>query len=483
MPTAKPNFQRLALTNWSPSPNVRKTAVSQTSTSTPPTNDYPIDDTHSVIKPLMWNAVGGSTIAWAAHFPRLHPSDFQTQTLDGVGDDWPFTYFELEPYYDLNDDIMGVCGLPGDPAYPPKKSHRMPPLPIGKMGETAVHGFNKLGWHWWPVDAAINTVPRNGRSACNHCGPCQQGCTRHAKASVDQTYWPLALQQGVELRTHATAKKILHQDGLATSVQYIDANGEQHIQPAHYIAVACNGIGTPRLLLNSQIGGPMVGRCLMFHPVGYIRAISNTQLDGPSGPIGNCLYSHEFYETNINRGFVRGFQLQVTRENPLLTQSTYPEPAWGRSAQLQLRDEFHHAFRVLVMIEDLPEKENRVQLTRTLAEDGLPGTKLNYTLSPNSEAMLNFGMGKAQNLLEAAGIQKTVQTVHAPGTGWHLLGTARIGTDVQNSVVNAQGRCHTHPNVLVVDGSVMPTVGAVNPGATIGALALKFADELADEII
>ena len=476
MPATQKDFQRQALSTFSPSPTTRQTAVSPT-----PSADYPIDDQNSAIKPLMWNGVGGSTIAWAAHFPRLHPSDFKTYSLDGVGDDWPFSYKDLEPYYDLNDEMMGVSGLPGDPAYPPKRSPRMPPIPLGKIGETAVHGFNQLGWHWWPVDAAINTVPHHGRAACNNCGPCQQGCVNHAKASVDQTYWPLALQQGVVLRPQAVVQKIVVESGRATAVQYQDAAGQTHLQPANTVAVAGNGIGTPRLLLASGIGGPMVGRCLMFHPVAYIRAICQEPQDGPAGPIGNCIYSHQFYETNLQRGFVRGLQLQVTRENPLLTQSTYAEPDWGREGQRQLRQEFRHSFRILIMAEDLPEMENRVVLTKALAEDGLPIAKLNYTLSQNSQKILTFGLEQAHRVLQAAGVVRTVSTPHAPGTGWHLLGTARMGTDPQQSVVNAHGRCHTTPNVLVIDGSVMPTVGAVNPAATIGALALKFADALAKE--
>ena len=83
-------------------------------------------------------------MTWAAHFPRLHPSDFKTQTLDDVGDDWPFSYFDLEPYYDQNDLRMGVSGLADDPAYPPKRAPRMPPLPIGRMGEKAAQGFNAV---------------------------------------------------------------------------------------------------------------------------------------------------------------------------------------------------------------------------------------------------------------------------------------------------------------------------------------------------
>src|SRR5204863_169184 len=100
---------------WALSPNQRLASGAENLSA-----DYPIDDSASAIKPLMWNGVGGSTINWGAHFPRLHPSDFRTRTLDGVGDDWPFSYFDLEPYYDANDVELGVAGLTGDPAYPPK---------------------------------------------------------------------------------------------------------------------------------------------------------------------------------------------------------------------------------------------------------------------------------------------------------------------------------------------------------------------------
>lgn len=398
MPALRRDFQRLALSTWALSPAVRQAAHEPS-----PSADYTIDDSAAEIKPLMWSGVGGSSVTWAAHFPRLHPSDFKTQTLDGVGDDWPFDYFDLEPYYDENDAHLGVSGLSGDPAYPPKRAPRMPPLAIGRMGEKAASGFHALGWHWWPVDAAINSVARAGRPGCNQCGPCQQGCVTHAKASVDRTYWPDALRQGVELRTRAVTQEILAQAGRATGVRYRDADGQEHIQPAAYVVVACNGIGTPRLLLASGLGGDMVGRCLMFHPVAYIRAICTEEMDGPAGPIGNCIYSHQFYETDQARGFVRGVQLQVTRENPLLTQSTYAEPRWGRAGQSQLREEFRHSFRIVVMGEDLPELHNRVTLSDQIGADGLPVAKLEYKLSQNSWRMLSYGLDRCEEVLRAAG--------------------------------------------------------------------------------
>ena len=75
--------------------------------------DYPINDANSPIKVVNFNGVGGSTIMYTAHFPRLHPSDFRVRTLDGVADDWPVDYATLEPFFAENDRMMGVSGLDG----------------------------------------------------------------------------------------------------------------------------------------------------------------------------------------------------------------------------------------------------------------------------------------------------------------------------------------------------------------------------------
>ena len=92
--------------------------------------DYPINDSDSPIKVANFNGVGGSTILYAAHFPRMHPSDFRVRSLDGVADDWPIDYATLEPFFALNDRMMGIAGLAGDPAYPPKEAV-LPPLSAG----------------------------------------------------------------------------------------------------------------------------------------------------------------------------------------------------------------------------------------------------------------------------------------------------------------------------------------------------------------
>lgn len=474
LPAQRADWQRLALGRWATSPNLRLLAGGNGISA-----DYPIDDSDSAFKPLMWNGVGGSTVNWAAHFPRLHPSDFEARTRDGVGDDWPFSYFDLEPYYDLNDEAFGVAGLPGDPAYPPKKARRMPPLPLGRLGSKAAQAFDELGWHWWPGDAAINTVMDGARAACNYCGPCQQGCAIGAKSSTDLTYWPRALASGVGLRTRCVVREIVVEGGRATGIRYCDGAGRDCWQPASIVVAAGNGIGTARLLLASGMSAPALGRNLMFHPAAYVRGMFAEELDGPAGPVGCAIYSHEFYETDEARGFKRGVHLQVTRENPLLIQASRLEPAWGAEAQRLLREEFRHSIAILVMVEDLPEPHNRVTLARETQADGMPGVRVEYTLSPDSRRALDFGMARAEEVLRAAGAHRIVRVPLAPYTGWHLLGTARMGTDPATSVTNADGRCHEVPNVIVADGSLFPTAGACNPGATIGALALKLADALA----
>ena len=64
-----------------------------------------------------------------------------------------------------------------------------------------------------------------------------------------------ALRAGVELRTHCRVREITtNEHGMASGVVYYDNDGVEQFQPAEVVIIACNGIGTPRLLLNSASG-------------------------------------------------------------------------------------------------------------------------------------------------------------------------------------------------------------------------------------
>src|SRR5262245_10896953 len=235
MPHWQLDWELRRLTDFNADPNVRGRP-----------EDYPVNDRASAFTPLMFNAVGGSTIHWSAHFPRYHPSDFRVRSLDGVGDDWPLTYEELEPWYDLNDRMVGVAGLAGDPSQPPRSPRQTPPVPIGRLGRTIARGFDRLGWHWWASDGTINAAAYGGRNPCNYCGPCDLGCPIGARSSADVTYWPLAIELGVDLRTRCRVREItLDELGRARGALYYDPAGRLVEQTASLVVMACNGVGTP----------------------------------------------------------------------------------------------------------------------------------------------------------------------------------------------------------------------------------------------
>ncbi|MGI9149203.1 MAG: GMC family oxidoreductase [Chloroflexota bacterium] len=480
MPHSRDDWELHRLTNFNPDPNVRQLAV-----------DYPVNDAASTFTPLMFNAVGGSTIHWSAHFPRYHPSDFQVRSLDGVGDDWPLSYAELEPFYDLSDRITGVSGLTGDPSQPPRSGRGTPPLPVGRLGETIASGFDKLGWHWWVSDGAIVSEPYDGRPACNLCGPCDLGCPTGARSSADVTFWPRALRNGAELRTGCRVREIsVDAQGRARGVLYYDAAGALCEQRAPLVVLAANGVGTPRLLLNSRSThfpdglanrSGLVGKNLMFHPFAAVGGVFPQALDSSSGPIGSVIFSHEFYETDSGRDFVRGFGLQVVRQSgPLHTAMggfTMTRVPWGTAHQAVFAERFGHMINIGVMGEDLPEAVNEVVLDPELSDaHGIPAPLVRYRLSDNSVRLLDFGVARAGEALQAAGATKILDNTPFRPSGWHLLGTCRMGDNPAKSVVDRWGGAHDVDNLFIVDGSLFVTSAAVNPTTTIQALALRTAD-------
>ena len=484
-PAVHADWEYRGATSFAYDPNVRRLP-----------EDYPVNDSESDITPLMFNAVGGSTIHWTAHTPRFHPSDFRVKSLDGVADDWPISYFDLEKYFDLNDEWMGCSGISGDPANPPRSPRPMPPLPLGPDGERIGRGFDSLGWHWWPSDSYINSQPYRGRNACNNCGPNGFGCSQQAKGSTDVTYLPEAIKNGVEVRTNARVSRITtDQNGKANGASYYDDEGIEHHQSAKAVIVAANGIGTPRLMLLSKSkhhpngianSSGLVGKNLMFHPYAMVTGYFNdAEPNTFKGALGNIIISQEFYETNSRHDFVRGYSYQMNRSSgPAKTATglaTSPVK-WGAGHHDEFAERFGKSSLLAVISEDLPEEHNRVELDPTVTDsNGIPAPKVFYKVSNNTRRLLDHGIRNAEKVLNAAGAYRTEAKPLLRGGGWHLMGTARMGDDPERSVVD--GNCQTHDvdNLFVIDGSVFVTSGAVNPTPTIQAIALRAAEYICNE--
>ena len=64
----------------------------------------------------------------------------------------------------------------------------------------------------------------------------------------------------------------------------------------------------------------------------------------------------------------------------------------------------------------------------------------------------------------------------------HQAGTVRFGTDPAISALDVNCKAHDLDNLYVVDGSFMPSIGAVNPTLTIVANALRVGDHIAGRL-
>jgi choline dehydrogenase-like flavoprotein len=483
-PGARPEWELLSQQRWSHDPNVRGF-----------TEDYPLAVGDSDLNPVMIGGVGGSSLFYGGHWMRLLPSDFRMHSLDGVGDDWPLSYDELAPFYDKVDAAVGVAGIEGDPMYPPGLRPPLPPHPIGKVGRRAAIGMNKLGWHWWPSPNAIASQRWGGLAQCARFGTCETGCPEGAKASFDITHWPAAINQGAQLRTHCRVRMITTDArGRADGAVYFDSDGVEREQKARLVVLAANGIGTPRLLLlSAHSGAPdglanssgLVGKRLMLHPNGEVTGIYDEPMDSWLGPAGQAIHSLQFYETDTSRGFAGGAKWQVMPTGgPLAALSLHDRSEfseqWGTAVHDRIRETLGRSLQWAINSQDLPEESNAVELDPSLSDsDGIPAPRIRYRISENTLRLMKFNLDRVEEAHHAAGAVTTVRTDLWPSQPGHLLGTAKMGRDPATSVVDEWGIAHDVPNLVIVDGSTMPTSGAVNPTATIAAMALRTAEHLA----
>lgn len=431
--------------------------------------------------------VGGGSVHWAAFTPRFHPSDFRIYSEDGVGVDWPISYWDLKPYYELLELEMPVAG----PAYFPwGDPHGYPygPHPLGGVGDILVRGCTKLGIRsvaGGPV--AILSASHGDRPHCIYRGFCIQGCKVGAKASTLVTHVPDAIAHGAEIRARSMAARIaLCSDGRAEGVVYFDREGKEYFQRAGAVIVAGYAIETPRLLFNSACPGHEQGLANSSGTLGrYLMAQAGNVVAGRfsdlvrlyKAPPAHAL-SEEFYETDPKRGFARGFAIQTVAPLPVAFAKHMHAAvgAWGWGLRRIMMD-YNHWATLGVLGEILPWEDNCVTLDNEKDQFGLRVANVAFNLHENDHKLIEFGKQKVMDVLWAAGAETVVQESRYA----HLVGGARMGSSPLSSVVDKFGRTHEIANLFICDGSILPTQGSANPGLTIQALAARTADYLIEQ--
>jgi len=455
--------------------------------------DYPIDTSESDMLQINFCGVGGSTILFNAIWMRLLESNFRTRSVTGLGDDWPITYEELLPFYERADRQVGCSGLGGNPAWPPGAEPPLPPLPLGEGGLIVARALAKRGWHWWPDTNAILSAPYDGRYACVQRGACPSGCNEGAKSSADLTHWRRVAEAGGRIITGARVRQIHTDDnGLVTGAEWLDEDGVAHFQSADVVFCCANGIGTPRLLLNSASApypdglansSGLVGKRLMLHPLSSVRAEFPQQLEAWQGSNGSWLQVMQFAEDDASRGYRLGAKwgLHPTAAGPIAeAMAVFAEGGSPADHHRRLRERLGHSVHFSIMCEDLPLESNQVVLSDTMTDSsGMPAPKILYRYDENSLRNLDYNVARAVEIFEDAGALK-VEARNPAGANAHFMGTARMGDDPRGSVVDRWCMSHDAPNFGILDGSVFVTSASANPTSTITALSLRAAEHLLD---
>jgi choline dehydrogenase-like flavoprotein len=426
--------------------------------------------------------VGGSMTHFAGYVPRLHPSDFEVRTRDGVAVDWPISYHELKRSFERVERELPVAGdfWPwGDPHGYPHAPH-----PVAGAAAKAWAGARTYGIEMKVGPVAITNGSFGNRPHCIYRGFCLEGCKVNAKASPLITHVPDAIERGAEIRANSTVTRVeLDDQGRARGVVYKDAEGRERLQRAEAVAVCGYSIETPRLLLNSACpphpnglgnNADQVGRYLMVQGASQTAARFPELMRMYKAPPPE-ISSEQFYETDERRGFARGISIQTISPMPIgWAEHVLAEGHWGQSLREYMRD-YNHWTVLGVLGELLPQPENRVTLADEPDHNGVPIARFNYNLCENDKALMAFAKQILAEIWEGAEADETL-TIDRYA---HLVGGCRMGFTPEDSVVDASHRVWDVPNLFVVDGSVMPTQGAANPALTIMALADRAAALLA----
>ncbi len=430
---------------------------------------------------------GGAGAHWYGNWYRFHENDFKERSLYGQGLDWPIEYGDLRPWYDRADKYFGASGNRArEPWSPPADPYPMPPLGELPQSTAIKRGFDALEIPTSPNSVAINSERYDERAPCILDGWCDAGCPIGALANPLVLQWPKALRAGAELRhkCYVTAVKTDASGARATGVEYRDAAGEVHMQPADIVIVACHTVPNVRLLLLSASGSHpnglanrsgMVGHHFMSHPSLIIYGILEDETQPHLGVTGGNLFSQEGYDdkqpadaTFGSRAWLCG---QAAKPNGLLGIAVSRPDLYGSALDKFLREDAKRFANMTAVCEETSVKENRVELDRSVTDaHGLPVAKVINNIPKENAARLDLAREEGLRIFRAAGASD-------PWAGSrvniHLAGGTPMGDDPERSVTNSFGQTHEVDNLFIAGASLFPTIAAVNPTGTLAALALR----------
>ncbi len=445
-------------------------------------------------QPQIHYFVGGATKLYGAALYRLRKEDFgELRHHDGISPAWPISYDELEPYYTQAEQLYEVHGARGeDPTEPPASApYPFPALSHEPRIQQLADDLEAAGYHPFHAPCGVRLNEANmPYSICVRCTNCDGfPCAVHGKSDAEVLGVRPALEHpNVTLLTNARAVRLNgNPSGTTVTEVVVEHDGETERFAADIFVVACGAANTAKLLLSSASdkhpnglanGSDQVGRNYMFHNSQAVLALS--RVENPT-IFQKTLGLNDFYLANDEFEYPLGNIQMVGKSQAEMYRGEQPgetklAPEWTLDRVAK------HAIDFWLSTEDLPMPENRVTV------DGEGRLTLNY--KPTNEVpkeklyeKLKSILGKLDlnegHLLKRFAYMKN--EIPVAGVA-HQAGTCRFGSDPANSVVDVDCRAHELDNLYVVDTSIFPSIGAVNPALTAMANSLRVGDHLLDRL-
>ena len=455
-------------------------------------------------QPFLWmgrlRVTGGRTNVWGRVSLRFSDLDFKAASHDGYGEDWPLSYKDLEPYYDLVEKYVGVTGMSEGLEHLPDGQFQ-PPMPL-TCQETIFRERckAKLDRVVTLARSANLTRPINGRGPCHYCGPCERGCLTHSYFNAAFTTVPDALRTGNCTIIHqAMVHKVLMDEGAnrATGVLYVDRDGKQTRELHARVVILCAQTQeSTRVLLNSASreypnglanSSGVLGRYLTAHVrsgggSGEFPSFgAQPTLGGPNKPVG--IYVPRFRNLKNQpaaKNFLRGYGY----EGESSLDFDWDATGFGDGFKKSLLEP-RSSLDITGFGEVLPRWENRVEIDPAVKDIfGIPVLRILMADGENENAMIKDMGESAGEMLEAAGAKniRTYADPSAPRWALHEAGTARMGSDRKNSVLNQFQQAHDVKNLFVMDASGFASNPCQNPTLTIMTLCVRSCDYLIGEL-
>jgi choline dehydrogenase-like flavoprotein len=445
-------------------------------------------------QPQVHYFVGGATKLYGAALYRLRAEDFgELQHHDGVSPAWPISYDQLEPYYTQAEQLYQVHGARGEDPTEPSASapYPFPAVSHEPRIQQLSDDLAAAGYH--PFHAPCGIMLDEGNmpySRCVRCPDCDGfPCLVHAKSDAEVLAVRPALEHpNVTLLRNAKAVRLdTNESGTAVTEVVVERDGATERFAGEVVVVSCGAVNSAKLLQLSASdkhpnglanGSDQVGRNFMFHDSVAVLALSHEE---NKTIFQKTLGLNDFYFGSDEFDYPLGNIQMVGKSQAPMFRGEKPTET-KLAPQWTLERIARHAVDFWLSTEDLPDPENRAVVGR----DG--NLTLSYT-ETNAEAKKRL-YNKLKSMLGHLGMHSEhLFTKHAymktdiPVAGCaHQAGTCRFGTDPASSVLDVNCKAHELDNLYVVDTSIFPSIGAVNPALTAMANALRVGDHLLERM-